>query len=376
MTGSAIWLHVALAAVSVLSLCCIMALLAQELRTVFRAFFGIFYGPISQIRERLARYLQSAQKWLLAQIADESDRAGDGPLYFIIGSVLYTLLTVLFILCDFGMVVVTLQAMGMEDVKVELPMDTSTLTGATLVTTALFWGAILFDLLGVTRLAPWRKNLSEFNRRLFIGIAVFFVSVTVFIGGAMAYWRGWSLLDVPSAHAAPAFMAENHKAGLSFGETAGGAAWQGIGGVVADDDFFPPDDSHRWVVLATLTGISGVSLASTAFSMVGLGIMVKFAILLVITLGTTCLLPVSFCSWLATALLNGINFAIESVLDFFVAVGNGVLGLFRGRSRSNPEPVPSPPPASPQAEEVPAAFRSEAQSVSTDPGFNPFDERR
>lgn len=375
MTGSIIWIHMALAVVSALSLCCLMALLAHELRTAFRASFGIFYGPISAIRERLSLYLQSVRGWLLAQIADESDRAGDGPLYYIIGSVLYTLLTVFFILCDFGMTVLTLEAMGLDEVRVELPLDTSTLTAGTLVSTALFWGAILFDLLGVTRLAPWRKSLSDSNRKLFITIAVFFVSVTVLIGGALAYWRVISIWGTPEAVASQAFMPESPQAGLSFGTEVAGGNWQATSPAASYEEIFPPE-TPRWAVLTTLTGIAGVSLASTAFSMVGLGIMVKFAVLLVITLGATAILPISFSSWLAATLLNALNFAVEAVLDFFIALGNRILGLFRTGPGANPDPAPQAPPVASQVEDPPAAFSAQRQGPSVDPGFNPFDERR
>lgn len=375
MTGYAVWIHMALVVVGSLSCCCAAALLASELRTLFRAVFGIFYGPVSQIRERVSRYLQGTKVWLLAQVADESDRKGDGPLYYIIGAVLYTILTALFVLCDFGMVVITLQAMGMEEIKVELPIDTSTLTGATLVSTALFWGAILFDLLGVTRLAPWRRSLSESNRRMFISIAIFFVAVTVFIGAAMAYWRGGSLVETPEAHAASMFGPERSGSGLSLGDS-GSSSSIGAGYLPEREDVLPSDDASNWIVLATLTGISGLSLASTAFSMVGLGIMIKFAILLLITLGTICLLPVSFCSWAVAGLLNGINFAIESILDVFVAAGNHVLGLFRRRPAGGNAPPASVRPTPNQAEEIPPpAPGAQTHSTASDPGFDPFAER-
>ncbi len=144
MPENTVWLHITLGILLFLGVCCFIAVFAESVRQMLSGFFTIFYRPLSMIQERTWTYIQNVRTWILSQLEDESEREGEGPLYYIIGSVLYTILTVLFILCDFGMIVLTAEAMGLDKSYVQLPLDTSTLTAATLVTTSLFLGGYLF----------------------------------------------------------------------------------------------------------------------------------------------------------------------------------------------------------------------------------------
>jgi len=373
MTNNAFWINLAGGVFIGLSICCLLACLSVELRQLVMGFFNIFHAPIDSMRQKTAGWLGVVKAWLLAQVEDEADRKGDGPVYYIIGSVLYSLLTVLFVLCDFGMIILTLEAMGMDDTIVILPLDSSTLTAATLVTTALFWGMILFDLLGVTRLAPWRKSLTPFCRRLFIGIAVIVFSSSIFIGGSMAWWRGGSLMEmIPEAQASMAEVNTNSLPGLDISS--------GNGMVLGSSELAPvvdapvPDTSYDWIILSTLVGISGLSLASTGFSCVGMVILIKFLLLLFIGLATTLLLPVTFVTWLISFVLNLIAGFVTLVLDFFIAIGNRFMGLF-GRQ----QPAVATAGASPVVETVPQESPSPGDAghdvPDDDPGFNPFSRR-
>ena len=375
MTESTFWVNLLLWALLGLGVCCLLAVLSESVRAMFASIFAIFYRPFSQIQERTSAYLQRAKDWLLQQLEDESDRKGDGPIYFIVGSVLYSLLTALFVLCDFGLIVLTVQAMGMDEPGFQLPVDTSTLTAATLVTAGLFWGAILFDLLGVTHLAPWRKRLSGGIRKLLIALAIFFVAMAVAIAVFMTYWRGVSLNEfVREAQAAPSDFLTVDQGALSTANGEGVDLGMSQGDFLGDEDVPEVDSSSDWIVLATLMGISGISLASTAFSMVGLAILAKFVILLVISLGALLLLPVVFAAWLVSLLLNLLFSAVQSILDFFIEIGNRFLRLF-GRRLPNPASGPSGAQTVPPAEPDTAQNRGAGPAVeapSADPGFNPF----
>jgi len=375
MTEHTFWINLLLWALFGLGVCCLLAVLSESVRAMFASIFAIFYRPFSQIQERTSAYLQGARGWLLQQIEDESDRKGDGPIYFIVGSVLYSLLTALFVLCDFGLIVLTVQAMGMDEPRFQLPLDTSTLTAATLVTSGLFWGAILFDLLGVTCLAPWRKRLSGGIRKLLIALSIFFVAAAVAIAVFMTYWRGVSLNEfVREAEAAPSDFLAVDQGALSTADGEGVDLGMSQSDFLEDEDLAPVDSSSNWIVPATLMGISGISLASTAFSMVGLAILAKFVILLVISLGALLLLPAVFAAWLVSLLLNLLFSAVQSILDLFIEMGNGFLRLF-GRSPANPSTGPSGAQTGPPAEPDRAQSRDTGPAVeapSADPGFNPF----
>lgn len=375
MTNNAFWINFAGGLFIGLSICCLLAFLSAELRQVVMSFFNIFHAPLDAIRQKTSGWLVQVRRWLLAQIEDESERKGDGPVYYLIGSVLYSLLTILFVLCDFGMIILTLEAMGMDEAVVVLPLDSSTLTAATLVTTALFWGMILFDLLGVTRLAPWRKNLSPFCRRLFIAIAVIAFTSTIFIGASMALWRGRSLMEmVPEAQASMTEDVTSSLPGLDI-SSENGMVLGNVDKVAPDADVPAPDTSYDWIILSTMMGIAGLSLASTGFSCVGMVVLIKFLLLLIIGLASTFLLPVSFVTWLISFILNLIVSFVMLVLDFFIAIGTRFMGLFGWQQPAaetaggvSPEDVPVP-------HESPSPAYVGNDAPDDDPGFNPFSRR-
>jgi len=379
MSEYAFWVHTGLVIISALSACCFIAAFAEPIRTMLSSFFLVFLRPFSIIQERTLSYITSIKTWVMQQIKDESERKGDGPLYYIIGSVLYSILTSFFILCDYGMIVLTAEAMGLDKASVQLPLDTSTLTAATLVTTSLFWGAIFFDLLGVTRLAPWRKSLSITARRIFMGISVFFFTVSVFVGVSMAYWRGHMIMNfVPEAEASLADTAFSDQGGLTLPESNDIDISATRAENMTDADLQPIETKTNWIVYASLMGISGLSISSTAFSMVGLVTMAKFVILLAIGVCSLPLLPVTFLSWLIYMLLNLIFNVVERILDFFVNIGISILRRFgwQPNESSNTEASPTGtnsddrPDTSDDNNSQP-----ETDSNTVDPGFNPFSMR-
>ena len=160
MTDMSIWIHIGATVLLAAGVCCFVAAFADPIRMVFSSLFTVFYRPLSVVSQRTSTYVQGVKTWISGQLADEAEQEGDGPVYYIIGSIIYSILTALFILCDLGMVVLTAEAMGMEKASFALPIDTSTLTASTLVTTSLFWGAIFFDLIGVTH---WRPGANVFR---------------------------------------------------------------------------------------------------------------------------------------------------------------------------------------------------------------------
>jgi hypothetical protein len=377
MIQTAFWIHVGLYTLLGLALSCLLALSSQQVRMMFSSFFTIFDRPVSIIHERTLYYVRTVGAWALKQLEEESDRKGSSPIYFIIGATLYTLLTALFLLCDFGMIVLTAQAMGMDNPTFQLPIDTSTLTAATLVTTSLFWGAILFDLLGVTHLAPWRNALTERYRRILMVISFFFVAMSVFVGGAMAWERGRILNQlIPEAEASQADFTSMEQGGLDMydGDNSN------IGQVYADPnlDLLPEDSLSGWVVLVAMTGISVLSMSSSALSIVGLGIMAKFVILLVISfVSFVLLLPVSFTTWLISAILNWIFNFVQAVIDFLIHIGGMILAPF-GWTEHHPADTlettaSTDAPASEMVQE--GGSKDTLDVAPLDTGFNPFPRR-
>ncbi len=384
MINSAFWTNFAIGSAMFLGLCCMAAAYAQDIRIVLTGLFAIPYTPVSAISEKTSGYLESVKSWALQQLSEESEKKDEGPLYFIIGSIFYSVLTVIFVLCDYSMVALTLEAMGLEAGGFKPPVDASSLAAATLVTTALFWGAVFFDLLGVTRLAPWRKSLSTLNRRLLMALSALFILLSIFIGVSMAYWRGVSVVELEMVEEdaiyseADSFQTEGLTTDGENGLTLGNES-----PVMVFEDPLPSlAATVNWVILASLMGISGLSLASTALSMIGVVILAKFMLLSAVCFCALGLLPVVFVSWLLSTMINSILNWVVNILDFFINIGSSFMQLFgwnpdRALVRNGkPQEQPGPQPEAPDEETEQAQQDATVDDQSGDFGFNPFERRR
>lgn len=242
-----LWINIALFSLLGAGISCILAFSSEQVRVVFSSFFNIFDRPFSTIHQRTSQYIQTMKRWAVKELQEEVNEKRSSSLYSFIGATFYSILTFIFLLCDWGMIVLTLQAWGMDAPKLRLPFSTSTLTAATLVTTSLFWGALFFDLLGVTHLAPWRRALSESFRKLFIWISISCLALSVFTGATMACWRGISLTQiVPEAQASQADSSYVEKGGMELG---GENIDLGESYTTPGEDAPPIDHSSEWIVL-------------------------------------------------------------------------------------------------------------------------------
>lgn len=369
------WIDRALAAIAVAAILVGLALLADPIRRVVTAIFALVHTPMVRVYTVTMEAARTVWGWIGRQLADECEQPGDGPLYFIIGSVIYALLTVLFILCDFGMIVLTAEAMGFEVSQIELPLDTATLTAMTLVTSALFWGAVLFDLMGVTRLAPWRRSLGIAQRRIVMGVSVFFLLMAVAVGTAMAYWRGVAAFAVPEAME-PITLdgAFQNGVGLTTGaeDTSPGISPVTVPTMPASIDSGLPKPE---VAIACQMGIAALSISASAFSAVGVVILAKFLALLCLSVASLMILPAAFLSWLCAVVVHLARVLVETLVDLLLAPGQRLLDFFQRRpARQNTTAERETRSTSePQQED-----RTDADEpdLTPDPGFNPFNPGR
>ncbi len=358
--------------------CCLIALCAQALRAVVVSLFSIFYQPFLSMNRACTDWMRRFVAWLRTQVADESARPGDGPAYYFIGAILYTILSTIFVLCDFGMVALTAEAMGMDRAGFKLPVDTSTLTALALVTSALFWGSIILDLTGVTHIGPWRKISSTGGRRFLMALSVVMIILAVGLLVGMAYWRGDILaqLFTSEAHAAtpeqfiPA--AGTVEPGMEIGT-------ESVEAEVIEDEGPVVNDVSRRVLIATLMGIAALTTISTVFSGWGVVALIKFILLLAACLTVLPLLGVgAFGSWLCTSLLNGIAAFVQAVIDLLVQLGNRILGLFGYKPAAvEPATAPAGPESVAQAQgDGGAQGQAAGPESQEDTGFNPFQRRQ
>lgn len=318
--------------VSAIGFCCLIALLHRQFKQVLSDFFSIFYQPLKQSYEGNLSFINNIKSWLKSQLKGECAEEGQGPVYYIIGSFFMVVLTTIFIMCDLGLIILTLQAMGLEEVRnFILPTDTSTIVASTLVSASLFWGMILFDLKGVTHLGPWRKANPGVQKFLFIS-SIFFIGLAVFIVVIGGYFRGDSLEQIllseaQANHIEPlALDPSNQIGGFNIGGT--------IESFSAEDTISVIDPSNSWIIKTNFMGIAFLSICTTAVSMVGLAIAAKFLLLAVIVLMSVPVMVVTFACWLLSRTVDLTQNLSESILNIFIGIGNLILDLFAKKIKS------------------------------------------
>ena len=385
MDDSRFWIHFGIWLVSGLGLCCLMARVSRQLRLAVSSLFAVFYAPLNNTQQRASDFLRDFYAWLSGQLGQEAVNNGDSPVYFIIGSFFYTTLTVLFVLCDFGLIVLTFQAMGMDAADTfEFPVDTSTLSAGTLICSALFWGLILGDLFGVTHLGPWKKALSQ-RQQLALGIiSALMISAVILLAVCGGLWRSDSLEQVARLNAEQSspgqtqLFSKDHmtknEAGLMLG---GNPAQEGLG---QEPPFL--SGSGAWIVKSTMMGIAGLSIVSTAASGVGVVIFTKFLMLFSIWLVLVSLWVVSIAAAFCMVVVDALFRFASALFDLLIAVGEQLLRILPGRFQPAREPtrVPSqgqsqPRPGShpePESESENPPQEQPSDRPDNDPGFNPF----
>jgi hypothetical protein len=377
MQDYAIWIHIVLGISLALAGCCAFAFFGETIRKAVAAFLAIFTGLMEDVRANCARWTAAVRGWLREQMADENGRKQDGPVYFIIGAVVYSILTIVFMLCDWGMIILTAEGMGLDTARFQLPLDTACLTATTLVTSALFWGSVFFDALGVTHIAPWHKPFSLVGRRVIMGVSLAFLVLAVAIGGVMAFWRGDMLTGLVPEAAAGTTETGMESGGLDLGPV--GADPVAItSGPEAAEARFGPDALRRQaqMVKFSLVGLAVLSAGSTAFSMVGVMKLAKFVILATIGLASLPLLVFQGLTWLLTRAFNYIFNFIHWLIDVPITIGSRILGAFgvqTGDAAAHDAGVFNQAPAPGADNGTPPASEPSADAQET--GFNPFSRR-
>jgi hypothetical protein len=388
-----------------------MAAHAQDVRLVFQAFILIFYQPLNLIMGASQRALQSLRGWLREQLQDESVRQGEGPIYYIIGALFYSILTIVFTLCDWGLIVLALEACGMEPPNFKV-MDSSTLTATAFVTTALFWGSIFTDLKGWTHLGPWTKTLDSSQQKRYMIYSIVMLMLCASIGVSMALWRQDSLLQTMSpVSVASAFNTNANHLNEPQSSSLGGVE---LGGqmetttpeVLTNTGVHTPVSYlgrlSDLIFLGAPAGIAFLCIVSSFFSGVGLAKLLKFLVLFATScIGYAVLLPGYGISWLFTQVFNLLNNLIRTISDLFIRIGESILRLFgwRPNNGNTNAPFNGSGEAQPQGDSAtpvnpaPAVVISENSAAETlpkpdsetniaghnfnpDRGFNPFHRRQ
>lgn len=176
----------------------IMALLQDAVRraiwslfNVVATFFSFLAGALFLFVTFLTRIIMEGIEGLSQEGRFQTGEARPWNGWYIIGPLVYFVLTVVFVLSDLTVAVLIFEAMGLtlgigSRVTIPIPLDAA--LGTLFVALALFWGIMLFDLLRLTPFAYIWSGLADAQRRRFLAWVVVCLGVTVAAGMMMGVW--------------------------------------------------------------------------------------------------------------------------------------------------------------------------------------------
>jgi hypothetical protein len=253
-------------------------------------------------------------------------------LQYIIGSVLYTAIFLVFIYADFWVAVFTFQAFGIETVATKIPASAALLFAAALIGVAVYWGLMLLDQLGVTHLAPWDR-LGLGARRMMVRLAWASIALSLVLCLLLGIWRG-----VTSTSSAATQVSDTMESPAGSVEVAspGREATQALGthpseaaGILALGEESHGSAFER-IVPTVAMGLLPVLLTISAVWS-GLGVAMLFHYLVVILAGIM-LVPLALLNLvmrIMMALCNATFGAIGAVLRLLHSMGRALIEFFR-----------------------------------------------
>jgi hypothetical protein len=194
--------------------------------------------------------------------------------YQFIGSLLYTASFALFSFVDFHLLCLTLDGMGIEASHLQPLLRAGTLTALSFIAIFVFFGAMLLDLMGMTRIAPWRERLSPAWTKAMFCLCLGSLSLALLLTTLSGNWRGQSLAEEEAALTSEAFF---QHLGIDSGGLTDLDSASDIDQVPASR--VPEETSGSWIPVVVNTALPGLFLIGSALSGYGLVSLFKFLVL-------------------------------------------------------------------------------------------------
>ena len=307
VTGGLCWLGANRDSVTRLNTCCMM----------------FVYSPLQMIMEWCRNGQQAIRTWVRDQVHGESpNQANRHHIMWIFGALIYTVLTVIFLTCELGVLAQTYESLGLS---ANLLTETSpgTLMAIATWTAAIAWGLFLFDVLGVTHLAPWMGNFSPVVRRAFIGICILGTITAVTSQFLLGYYRTDITVHevMPSAQVSQAEIAPAAEGGDDI-DAAIARLQESVAATA--QSYAPPS----WIPLAAFLCANASVIGAGLVSFNGALPLVKWIILFCITAaGFLPLVIIGGISSMLLAMIDRMHAILQIVLDMAIDQGQAILGL-------------------------------------------------
>ena len=177
------------------SVMCVCGLFPEETRRLTASSFGLIHQPLLKINGSLESFWRSVKRFYHDQFAAKEMIDTQGVFYQLIGALLYTMFFLAFNYSEFHLLALALVAAGIDAGHYAPPLGAGTLTAFSILASTLFWGAVICDLMGVTRIAPWREVLRKRGRKYLLFVTIFALGLGLLVTVTMGLLRGKAIAD-------------------------------------------------------------------------------------------------------------------------------------------------------------------------------------
>ena len=379
------------------------ASLAEELRNILASLAALCFGLTARIQRALTSAITWLRDWSLAQVANEHGGQGGGPMYYIIGATISTMITVLLIAADLGVITLTVQALGFEETNIELPFDSTLVISISIICSAIFWCIVLFDVAGVTHLGPWGGLRGDsFFTSWIVWCAIAGLATALLIVTLMAGFRVEVMDQLAKLEASTPTHAMAGSSGREVSLAAGGVMLGG-GESVLEPELTGTPFQTGGELKVCMMAISFLSLFTSAFSAVSLGLFLKFLAVVLVLAASLPMAALFLVVWVVNSIGNASFTVVSTLLELAIALGQRILIPFQpllrrinrkssgdpnddpniGQASSGTDAGPQPtsgPERGPEPQNA-ASGQTHTHTNETsqgepqaqrDPGFNPF----
>jgi len=175
---------------------CLISIFKRQWMDFNKAFFQLLMSPLSIAEVSLKAFWAGVKSFYHHHFEDHNSKLNlPVAFYRFIGACLYSATFFLFVFADFHVLLMTLEAMGIEPSHAEPLFGYGKLTALSLIASILFFGTIMLDLIGMTEIAPWQNNISEKWKQIILGLTIFALSLSLLITSLAGLYRGSSLIE-------------------------------------------------------------------------------------------------------------------------------------------------------------------------------------
>ena len=319
LMGPIAWLVLALTSFA------LAASLAEELRNILASMAALCFGLTDRIQRALTSAITWLRDWASAQVANEHGGQGGGPMYYIIGATISTMITVLLIAADLGVITLTVQALGFEETSIELPFDSTLVISISIICSAIFWCIVLFDVAGVTHLGPWGGLRGDsFFTSWIVWCAVAGLATALLIVTLMAGFRIEVMDQMAKLEASTPTHAMAGSSGREVSLAAGGVMLGGSESNLEPDPMATPFQTSGELKVCMMA-ISFLSLFTSAFSAVSLGLFLKFLAVVLVMAASLPMAALFLVVWVVNSIGNASFTVVSTLLELVIALGQRIL---------------------------------------------------